>query len=146
MFKDPKPEKIINIAELAEFDLDYFHEIEGENGWLALGDDFYSNQRYFTVLSDDGEKLGVVGVYDTSEEKNITHTVVDPRFRGRGLAAKFKEVLMNKLNLDFITLTIDLDNESSIRAAEKLPGVKKVSDKVYEQKYHKVKYIHERSK
>jgi hypothetical protein len=56
---------------------------------------------------------------------------------------KFKETLMADLNLPFLTLTIDLDNTSSIRAAEKIPGIRKVSDAAYEQEFHKAKYIQE---
>lgn len=71
------------------------------------------------------------------------HTVVDPKYRGQGLAAKFKEEIIKELSLPFITLTISLDNESSIRATEKIPGVKKVSDAQYEKEFEKVKYIYE---
>lgn len=99
--------------------------MEGENGWIALGDEFYRNQKYFTVLSDTGEKLGVVDVYDTEHEKNISHTVVDPKFRSQGLATKFKERLMAELGLPFLAMTIGLDNTSSIKAAEKISGIKK---------------------
>ena len=147
MFNEPTLEQENKkIGEFAEFDKSYFEELEGSDGWLALGDDFYENQKYFTVFSDKGDKLGIVGVYDTAEEKNVTHTVVDPKYRGQGLAAKFKEKLMTDLNLDFLTLTIDLDNEASIRAAEKLPGVKRVSDEAYEKEFHKAKYIYEKQK
>ncbi|MBI5654856.1 GNAT family N-acetyltransferase [Candidatus Uhrbacteria bacterium] len=148
-FDQPKsneegPEKgKARIGKLADFDMAYFRELEGEHGWMALGQDFCKNQRYFTVLSHAGEKLGIVGVYDTDYEQNISHTVVDPRFRGQGLAMKFKEKLMAELGLPFLTLTIDLDNASSIRAAEKTPGIKKVSDAAYEQEFHKAKYIQE---
>jgi RimJ/RimL family protein N-acetyltransferase len=134
-----KPE----IKELGAFDENYFKELEGNDGWLALGDENYSNQTYFTVYGDNNEKLGIVGVFDTDEEKNVTHTVVDPKYRGQGLAAKFKDSLMAKLNLSFITLTISLDNIASIHATEKLAGVKKISDEQYEQEFDKVKYIYE---
>lgn len=144
-FKDPFIKSIeknpVKIKELGDFDMEYFQELEGENGWLALGDDAYKNQKYFTVQGGGEQKLGIVGVYDTEDEKNVTHTVVDPSFRGQGLASQFKLFLMDKLGLDYITLTIDLDNVSSIRAAEKLPGVEKVSNEEYEKDYHKVKYI-----
>ena len=122
----------------------YFMALEGEKGWIALGQDNCRNQKYFTVLSDAGEKLGIVGVYDTDYEQNITHTVVDPRFRGQGLAWKFKQKLMDQVGLDSITLTIDLDNTFSIRAAEKIPGIRKVGDAEYEKEFHKAKYIYEK--
>jgi hypothetical protein len=53
---------------------------------------------------------------------------------------------MDELGLDFITMTIDVDNTPSINATEKLPGVKKVSDTEYEEEFHKVKYVYERPK
>ena len=122
----------------------YFHSLEGQDGWIAMGSEFYKNSKYFTVLSETGEKLGIIGVYDTDEEKNVAHVVVDQKFRGKGLAAKFYDQLMEKLGLPFITLTIDLNNTASIRAAEKLPGIKKTSDPQYEKEFHKVKYVYER--
>jgi len=61
------------------------------------------------------------------------------------LRAEFKLNLMEKLDLSHITMTIDLDNTASIRATEKLPGVRKVSDEQYEREFHKVKYVLEKS-
>lgn len=132
------------IQSLSEFDLQYFRELEGQNGWLALGQENCMNQQYFTVNGSNGEKLGIVGVYDTADEKNVTHTAVDPKYRGQGLAAKFKQRLMDELNLPFITMTIGLENIASIRATEKLPGVKKISDEQYERDFQKVKYVYEK--
>jgi RimJ/RimL family protein N-acetyltransferase len=127
---------------LGEFDMDYFRSLEGETGWIAIGQDNCRNQQYFSVYDENGGKLGIVGVYDTDGDQNISHTIVDPSYRGQGLATKFKDLLMNKQELKFLTLTIDLDNKSSIRAAEKLPGVKKVSDEQYENEFHKAKFIY----
>lgn len=136
----------VEIGALGQFDEDYFRQLEGEKGWIALGQDNCANQRYFTVVGKGGEKLGIIGVYDTDDDQNVTHTVVDPKFRGRGLAGDFKRKLMQELGLASIILTIDLDNQASVRAAEKLPGVKKVSDEQYEKDYHKVKYVYETPK
>jgi len=140
----PHDQGPVKIQNLGDFDMQYFQEMEGQNGWLALGQENCVNQRYFTVYGSKGEKLGIVGVYDTADEKNVTHTVVDQKYRGQGLAAKFKQRLIDELNLPFITLTISLDNIASIRATEKLPGVRKVSDAEYERDFHKVKYVYER--
>lgn len=136
----------IEIQSLEKFDMHYFQELEGKNGWLALDQKNCVNQHYFTVCGNKGEKLGIVGVYDTADEKNITHTVVDQKYRGQGLAAKFKLRLVDELDLPYITMTISLDNIASIRAAEKIPGVRKVSDEQYERDFHKVKYIYEKPK
>jgi RimJ/RimL family protein N-acetyltransferase len=137
-------EEPFDIQSLDDFDMQYFQELEGENGWLALGQENCMNQRYFTVYGRNGEKLGIVGVYNTVDEKNVVHAVVDPKYRGKGLAARFYQRLMDELNLPFITMTISLENIASIRAAEKLPGVKKVSNEQYERNFHKVKYVYER--
>lgn len=126
--------------------MQYFQGLEGQNGWLALGQANCMNQRYFTVYGSKDEKLGIVGVYDTADEKNVTHIVVDRKYRGQGLAAKFKQYLMDELNLPFITMTISLENIASIRATEKFPGVRKISDEQYEREFHKVKYVYERPK
>ncbi len=132
------------IKELNDFNMKYFQELEGEDGWIAIGMDNCKNQKYFTAVDSKGEKLGIVGVYDTDDDQNITHTIVDPEFRGQGLATQFKDHLMENLDLPYITLIIDIDNEASLSAAEKLPGIKRVSDKNYEQEFHKVKFIYKK--
>ncbi|OGY88038.1 MAG: hypothetical protein A2233_04750 [Candidatus Kerfeldbacteria bacterium RIFOXYA2_FULL_38_24] len=134
------------VGEFSDFDMGYFQELEGEKGWIAIGQDNCRNPRYFTVTGVKGEKLGIVGVYDTAEDQNIIHTIVAPEFRGQGLARQFNERLMDKLRLPFITLTIDLENKPSLRAAEKSPGIKRVSDTKYEQEFHKAKFIYKKQK
>lgn len=145
---DDQIKENIEIGDLEAFDLNYFKQLEGEDGWIAIGpEDYkkdYQNQKYFTICGLKGEKLGIVGVYDIGDEKNIIHTVIDPRYRGKRLASKAKLYLMEKLDLPFITFTIDLNNKSSISAAEKMPGIKKVSDEQYEKEFHKMKYIYEK--
>ena len=74
------------IGRLGDFDAEYFRSLEGQNGWIALGQENCRNQRYFTVHGANGERLGIVGVYDTDDDQNLAHVVVDPRFRGQGLA------------------------------------------------------------
>ena len=56
------------VGRLAEFDSEYFEQLEGENGWIAIGQEFCQNPRYFTAENETGEKLGVVGMYDTAED------------------------------------------------------------------------------
>ncbi|MEK7653498.1 MAG: GNAT family N-acetyltransferase [Patescibacteria group bacterium] len=157
----PQPEKSleslnheqepVEIQNLGDFDLQYFQELQGEDGWIAIGQEKYQqdykNQKYFTVFGTNGEKLGIIAVYDAPEVdlKNVIHVVVDPKYRGQGLSAKFQKRIMDELNLPFITVTINTDNIASIRATEKLPGAKRVSDKKYEDEFHQVKYVCERS-
>lgn len=129
------------VTKLGEFDRQYFQEIEGEDGWLALDQEYCRNQQYFTVFGSKREKLGIVGVFDAADELNAVHPVVDKKFRGQGLAAQFMLKLMDDLNLPFITMIIPIDHTASIRATEKIPGVRKVSDKHYEEEFRKVKYV-----
>ncbi|PIZ99742.1 MAG: hypothetical protein COX77_00690 [Candidatus Komeilibacteria bacterium CG_4_10_14_0_2_um_filter_37_10] len=131
----------VEIQGLGDFDQQYFDEIQGHDDWIALGSEDYTNQHYFTVFGTNNEKLGIVGVYDTDYEKNVTHTVVDPKYRNQGLSGKFKQYLIKKLDLPFITLTISLDNIPSIKATGKIPNVQKISDANYERQFHKVKYL-----
>jgi RimJ/RimL family protein N-acetyltransferase len=141
----PKIEQeTFEIRNLCDFDMEYFKQLEGQDGWIALGQENCTNQQYFTAVGGNHEKLGIIGVYDAADEKNVIHTVVDPKYRGHGLAAKFKMQLMEKLNLPFITMTINIDNIASIKATEKISGVKKISDEQYELEFHKVKYIYEK--
>lgn len=136
----------IVLGELQPLDMDYFYELEGADGWIAFGDEYYRNQRYFTVVDDKGKKLGVVGVYDTDDDNNITHTVVDPEYRGQSLATKMKLKLADSLGLNAMTMTVDLDNESSLRSVEKMPDTERVSNEVYEQENHKAKFEWKRPK
>lgn len=152
---DKHNESGIKVGTLADFDPAYWEDLNQRDksigGWLAS--EHCKNVHYFTVLSDTGEKLGIVGVYDVGDEKNITHTIVDPKYRGHGLATAFKDALMEKLDLPFVTLTINYDpyapndprrtNVSSMRAAEKLPGVERVEDPAYAEQ-RKAKFIYRR--
>lgn len=139
-FKNPE----VQFGELVDFDQKYFQSID-RDGWLALGNDEYENVQYFTAVSRDGAKLGIIGKYDFGEEKNVVHIVVDPKYRGLGWARKLESELMEITGVDFLTLTIDLDNESSLRSVQKLPGVKRISDERYEKDYHKAKFIYEKT-
>jgi RimJ/RimL family protein N-acetyltransferase len=140
-----KEEKEIKIEGLADFDLDYFKTLEGEDGWIAIGQENCKNQKYFTVVGDSGEKLGIVGVYDTEDEQNITHIVIDPKYRGKGLVQQFYGALMSRENLTTLTATIDRKNRPSIVSHERA-GFKKVSDEAYEKEFNKFKYRYEKPK
>ncbi len=128
--------------ELLDFNsnnMNYFHQLEGADGWIAIGMGNCKNQKYYIVTDHDGERLGIVGVYDTDDEQNITHIVVDPQYRRRGLVSKFYESLLQKTGLKFLIATISRSNIASVRAHEKA-GFRKVSDSAYEDKYDKFKY------
>ena len=132
--------KTREVGSLAPFDQEYFEELKGKDGWIALGQEYCSNARYFSIMGEDGEKLGIVGVYDTENEKNVTHTVVDSKYRGQGIAGKAKMKMMEQLGLHFLTMTVDLDNAASLRAVEKMEGVVRTSDETYEHNYHKARF------
>ncbi|MBT4722588.1 GNAT family N-acetyltransferase [Candidatus Falkowbacteria bacterium] len=120
-----------------EKDMDYFKSLEGEDGWIALGMENCSNQQYFVVLSNQNEKLGIVGVYDTEDEKNITHIVIDPKCRsgaiGKSLLPEFYQKLLDKTGLKNLVATINPDNIASIKSHEKA-GFEKVDDPAYDWK------------
>jgi L-amino acid N-acyltransferase YncA len=137
--------KEIKVKGLADFDLEYFKKLEGEDGWIALGQKNCKNQRYHTVVGGDGEKLGIIGVYDTEDEQNVTHIAIDPKYRGKGLVPQFYDVLMDKEKLDTLVATIDRKNRPSIISHERA-GFKKVSDEAYEEEFDKFKYKYEKPK
>lgn len=142
MTKKPEAPKI---KELAPFDPEYFAELEGPEGWTAIGQEHCTNQRYFTVIGEDGRKLGIVGLFDSDHEgKNITHTIVDPKYRGLGLARLFKEKLLDATGETFYVATVNLDNPSSLAAMSKIPGVRIISDEAYEKEFQKRKFRFER--
>jgi RimJ/RimL family protein N-acetyltransferase len=124
---------------LEEFDQEYFQELEGQDGWKAIGQENCMNQSYFTVCDESGEKLGIVGLYDTDDEKNITHIVIDPKHRGKGMLPKFYEALTGSTGADYLVATIDRNNTASIRSHEKA-GFRKTSDDKYEEEFDKFRY------
>ena len=81
----------IEVVGLDEFDEEYFYSISegGEDEWKAIGMENCKNQKYYTVIGENNVKLGIVGIYDTDDEQNITHIVIDPKFRGKGLLSKY---------------------------------------------------------
>jgi len=150
---DQEPQAQIEIGDLVDFDREYFDDIKSRDKRLRVPNFDDPAYRYFTVLSTDGKKLGIIGIYDNKTDTNLTDTIVDPKYRGIGLAKKFKDALMEKLDLPFVTLTIDYDKNSpndpsknnikSLRAAEKLPGVERIDDPNYT-KIQKAKFIYRR--
>ena len=137
---NPEHREEVSVAEPAPFDMEYFKKLEGDEGWVAVGNDDYENQEYFTVKDEKGRNLGVVGVYDFGDQKRVTHTVVDPEFRGRGLAAKFKMHIAEQLGLDSFLSTISPDNTASLRAIVKVPGARRVSTEDQERDGGKIVY------
>ncbi len=128
---------------LVDFDLEYFKKLEWENWWNALNKNNCSNQRYFSVLWADWEKLGIIWVYDANveyDEINVSHTVVDPEYRWMWFSGKFKDLLMDTLDLPFLTLTINIDNTASINAAKKLPWIVRISDEAFERQKGKIMF------
>ncbi len=135
------------MVQLTNFDADYFHSLEGENAWIALGSEKYqkdyNNQKYFTVIDAEGEKLGIVGIFDFDQQKNLTHIVIDPKYRDKGLLKNIYHKLMEKTGAKFLIATIDAKNIASKKAHEKA-GFIKISDEEFENEFQKFKYKYER--
>ena len=131
----------IEIAGLDEFDEEYFYSIskDGEDEWKAIGIENCQSQKYYTVVSENNVRLGIVGIYNTDNEQNITHIIIDPKFRGKGLLPKFYDLLLQEEKPSFLTATIKVDNISSVKSHEKA-GFRKISDDEYEKKFQKYKY------
>jgi RimJ/RimL family protein N-acetyltransferase len=131
----------IKVVGLVEFDKDYFYFIskDSKEKWKAIGMENCKNQRYYTAISENNVKLGIVGIYDTEDEQNITHIIIDPKFRGKGLLPKFYDLLLQKEELSFLTATVKIDNIPSIKSHEKA-GFRKVSNGKYEKEFKKYKY------
>ena len=131
----------IEVVGLDEFDEEYFYSISesGKDEWKAIGMENCKNQRYYTVIGENNVKLGIVGIYDTDDEQNITHIVIDPKFRGKGLLSNFYDQLLQKERLSLLVATINVKNKASVISHEKA-GFRKVSDEKYEEEFQKYKY------
>jgi len=142
-------------STLVELDKNYLKDVMRRDPKLNMHSVEDPTYRYFTVLGVSGEKLGIIGVYNTDDDKNAINIIIDPKYRGLGLAAQFYDLLIDTLNLPFVTLTIDYDphrpddpsftNIRSMRAAEKLPGVERVYEKRFEE-IQKAKFIYKGNK
>ena len=142
----PEVESTVYVKELVEFnpeiDMSYLQQIDpdGENAWSAFGMENCFNLRYFIVVGNNGQRLGIVGVYDTADEVNITHVVIDPKYRGKGLLPKFYQQLMARTGCTKLVATIDRENMASIISHERA-GFIKTSDEAYQEEFNKFKYV-----
>lgn len=134
------------MVKLTNFDADYFHSIESDDAWIAIGTEEYqtnySNQKYFTVIDVDNKPLGVVGIFDSHDQKNLTHIVIDPKHRNKGLLKDIYFALMEKVGVRFLIATINVKNIASKKAHEKA-GFIKISDEAFENEFQKFKYRYE---
>ena len=128
--------------KLVDFDRKFFNKISGKDSFNALNFKSLKNVHYFTVINAKNIPVGIIGIYDTNDDKYISHTVVKKEYRGKFYSKIFKDLIIKKLNLPYLTLTIDINNTNSVKSALKLQGIKKVSDENYEKKYHKYKFIY----
>lgn len=139
-------ENSFSVRELKDFnpddDMDFFRSLEGEDGWIAIGMENCTNQQYYVVIGKNNEKLGIIGVYDTENEKNITHIVINPEYRskkiGKSLLPEFYSQLLKKTGLKSLIATINPTNPASIKSHENA-GFIKVNDPKYDWKL-KYKY------
>ena len=132
------------VGSLGEFDEAYFRSIadDGKDEWIALGMENCRNQKYYTVFDDTGNKVGIVGMYDTDTEQNLTHVVVDQKYRGQGLVKQFYKKLLEADGVDSLVATVSIGNVRSVRAHEKA-GFMKTSDAAYEQTFGKYRFVYE---
>lgn len=111
---------------LTNFDINYYERIsDGHADLMILSRD---RAKIYTVIDDNGERLGVVGIF-YYDNKPFTDVSIDPKYRGRGLLIEFYRLLAKELNLSQLWAYINNDNIASIKAHEKI-GFKKAK-KVY---------------
>ena len=125
---------------LEDFDFSYFKQIKEENNWIAFNYPNCFNNKYFCIVLN-GKKIGIIGICDNDTDKNLLHVIIESGYRGQKYATKASYALLYRLNLPYLTLTIDIDNTPSLKAFSKDTNIKQISSDIYEKKYHKKKYI-----
>ena len=88
------------------------------------------NEKYAVCLKESGELIGVIEIYDCSDfEETQISWHFSSKHTGKGYASEasiaITEYLFNKLDIDCICATMDINNIASYRTAEK-SGFKRV--------------------
>ncbi len=103
------------------------------NAFAALVEDKNS---IFFVAEEDGQIIGGCGLTHILDEGDIHNVMVAPAYRGRGIAVRMMENLLNEgttQGIDAFTLEVRVSNEAAIRVYEKLGFVSEgVRPKFYE--------------
>lgn len=103
------------------------------NAFAALVEDKNS---IFFVAEEDGQIIGGCGLTHILDEGDIHNVMVAPAYRGRGIAVRMMENLLNEgttQGIDAFTLEVRVSNEAAIRIYEKLGFVSEgVRPKFYE--------------
>ena len=102
------------MVELRPNDPVYAHSIPGFNEIVydtSIG-------RYNTIYYN-GNRAGIVGYIPSLDGGGYVQTLIDPMYRGHGLAARAKRLLAQKYGLKKLYATVRLTNWSSIRSLRK---------------------------
>ena len=103
------------------------------NAFAALAEDKNS---IFFVAEEDGQIIGGCGLTHILDEGDIHNVMVASAYRGRGIAVRMMEKLLNEgaaQGIDAFTLEVRVSNEAAIRVYEKLGFVSEgVRPKFYE--------------
>lgn len=106
---------------LGEFSQPFFDSVD-DNQYIqgpTIGDE----QNFHTILSD-GLPIGIVGFLPPKNialaDTGFVQILLKPEYRGRGLLGEAYELLASRHNLKTLYATIYKDNQTSIRAHQKI--------------------------
>ena len=116
------------IRALKEEDIEPLSRIEAEAfsmPWSPQDFADFLSRSYCTYLVAelDGEVVGSCGMTNICNEGNIDNVVVAESFRGRGIATKLLESLLelgDKMGVEAYTLEVRVSNSAAIHVYEKL--------------------------
>lgn len=115
------------IRELRKEDIEPLSRIEAESFSMPWSPQDFADllsRPYCTYLvaEVDGEIVGSSGMTNICNEGNIDNVVVAERFRGRGIATKLMESLLevgDKMGVEAYTLEVRVSNSAAIHVYEK---------------------------
>ena len=109
---------------LGKFEKEYFKTLDGRKEILLS-----ESGLYHSILCAN-KKAGIVGYIPVKfpENSGFVQIIIDPKFRGKGIAKIAEDLLAQKYNLKILYATIKKENIASIRTHQKI-GFKMIDDK-----------------
>lgn len=75
-----------------------------------------TNRGRYNTIYYNGNRAGIIGYIPSSDGGGYVQTLIDPAYRGRGIAVVAKELLASKYGLHKLYATVRSNNWSSIRS------------------------------
>ncbi|UUM13211.1 ribosomal protein S18-alanine N-acetyltransferase [Clostridiaceae bacterium HFYG-1003] len=115
-----------SIHRMEEQDLEAIHQINAlsfSSPWSreAIQAELHNEQAYYLTARADGQTVGYAGAWLVFDEVQITNIAVHPQMRGRGIAGRLLQALiedMRERSMAVMFLEVRVSNQAAIRLYE----------------------------